>query len=51
MSKIQVGFRTVFRYINLAVLIGTHRARVNVYIRIKLLRRDAEAARLQKPAE
>ncbi len=50
-AKIQIRFRTVFRYINLPMLIGAHRSRINIYVRIKLLRRNPEAARLQKSAE
>ena len=38
MSEVEVGFSTVLGNVNLAVLIRAHSARVNIDIRVKLLR-------------
>ena len=46
MSEVKVCFRAVLGDINLAVLIRAHGAGVNVDVRVKLLRRDLQAARL-----
>ena len=50
-AEVKVGLRAVLGDVHLAVLIGTHRAGVNVDIRVKLLRGDLEAARLEQTTE
>ena len=51
MPQIEVCFGAVLGHIHLAVLVGTHRARVNVDVGVELLRGYLESARLQQPAE
>jgi hypothetical protein len=51
MADVEVRLGPVFRDEHLAVLKRAHRPRVDVEIRIELLELDAEAARLQQPAE
>ena len=50
-SEIEVCLSAVLGHVNLAVLIGAHRAGIDVDVRIELLRRDLEASCLQKPSE
>ena len=49
--QVEVGFRPVLGYEHLAVLIGAHRAGVDVDVGIQLLRRNLVAAHLQQPTE
>ena len=51
MAEVEVGLRAVVEHINLAVLIRTHRAGVNVQIRVELLQHDLEAAVFEQGAE
>ena len=51
MAQVEVGFRAVVQHINLAVLVGVHRARVDVEVGVELLQRDLEAAVLQQRAQ
>ena len=50
-AEVEIGLRAVFRDVNFAVLIGAHGARVNVDIRIELLRRYLESARFENSSE
>ena len=47
MAEIEVGFSSVFRYVNFSVLEGRHRAWVYIEIGIKFLHCDFEAAFLE----
>ena len=51
MSEVKVGFGAVLGDVNLSVLIRAHGARVNIYIRVELLRRHLKPAAFKKPAE
>ena len=51
MAEIEVGFRAVVGHEDLAVLIGRHRAWIDVQIRVELLQPNAVAARLQDSRE
>ena len=51
MAEIEVGLQPVFGYENFAVLDRIHRARIDVHIRIELLRSDFETSALQESAE
>ena len=48
MSQIQIGLCTVIGYKYLAVLKRVHRTWVNIQIRVKLLHRHTQSARLQQ---
>ena len=48
MAKIEVGFRSVVSHIDFAMLIGRHRARIDIEIGIKFTNADFVATRLQK---
>ena len=50
-TQIQVGFRAVLGDIHLAVLIGTHGARVNIDIGIQLLGGNLQSSGLQESAQ
>src|SRR5207249_790135 len=50
-TDVEVGLGAVFGHEHLAVLEGAHRPRVDVQVRIELLRLHLQAARLQQPAE
>ena len=51
MPEVEVGLRAVFRHVDLAVLIGTHRAGVDVDVGVELLRGDLQPPHLQQPAK
>src|SRR3546814_11034001 len=51
MAKIEVGFRPVVGHIDLAMLIGTHRARIDVEIGIEFPNAHTETSRLQQCCE
>ena len=51
MAKVEVGLRAVVGDVDLAVLIGAHRPRIDVEIGIELADPDLEAARLQQRPE
>ena len=49
--EVEIGLSAVLGDIDLAVLVGAHRAGVDVYIRVELLRCNLEAACLEQTAE
>ena len=51
MTEVEVRLRAVIEHIHLAVLVGRHRARIEVQVRVELLQRDLEAAVLEQGAE
>ena len=51
MAEIEVGFRAVVRDVHLTMLVGVHRAGVDVDIGIKLLDGHGQAARFQQRAD
>jgi hypothetical protein len=51
MAQVEIGLRAVVRHIDFAMLIGRHRARINVQIGIELAGADLVAACLQQRAE
>ena len=51
MSEVKVCLRAVLRNVYFAVLLGAHRSRVNVYVRVEFLCRDFKSARFQKSSE
>src|SRR5215208_5892273 len=50
-ADVEIGLGAVLRHEHLAVLERAHRARVDVDVRVELLRLDLEAPRLQQPSE
>ena len=50
-TEVEVGFRAVLGDVDLAVLVGAHRAGVDVDVRVELLRGDLESARFEQPSE
>ena len=50
-ADVEIGLGAVLGDEDLAVLERAHRARVDVQVRVELLHLDAQAARLQEPAE
>ena len=50
-SEIKVGLSAVLGDIDLAVLIRAHRPRVDIYVRVELLRRDTQPASFEQSAE
>ena len=50
-AEVEVRLRAVLGHVDLAVLVRAHRARVDVDVRVELLRGDLQTARLQQPAE
>ena len=51
MSQIQVRLRAVLRHEHLSMLIGTHGTRIDIDIRIQLLRRDLKPSCLQESTQ
>src|SRR5580704_4112065 len=51
MAKIEIGFRAVLGDEDLAVLVGAHRPRIDIQIRVKLAQPDAITARLEERTE
>ena len=51
MPQVQIGFRAVLGDENFAVLIGAHRAGVNIDVGIEFLNSYFDAATFQKSAE
>ena len=51
MTEIQVGFRAVVQHVNLAVLVGVHRAGVHIQVRVEFLQRDLETSIFKQRAE
>ena len=50
-TEVEVGLRTIIRDKDLAVLVRTHRARIDVDIRIEFLDRDLDSPALEETAE
>ena len=50
-AEVEVGLRAVLGDEDLAVLVGRHRARVDVDVRVELLQADGEPARDEQPAD
>ena len=50
-AEVEIGLRAVVRDEHFAVLVGAHRARIDVEIGIELAKPDRISARLQKRAE
>ena len=51
MAEVEVGLGAVIGDEDLAVLVGRHRARINVEVGIKLNDRDAQTARFEEEAD
>ena len=51
MTEIEVGFCAVVGHVDLTVLVGRHRAGVDVEIGVKFLDGDGEASRLEQSTE
>ena len=51
MTKIKIGLRSIFRYINFPMLIGTHRPGIYIDVRIQLLRSDLQPSGFQEPSQ
>ena len=51
MAQIKVGFRAVVCDVNLAMLVRTHRSRIDVQIRIKFQQIDAESPAFQQASD
>jgi hypothetical protein len=51
MAEVEIGLGAVVRHIDFAVLIGRHRARIDVEIGVELPDADLVAARLEKGGE
>jgi hypothetical protein len=51
MAEIQIGFRAVVQNIDLAMLVGAHRAGVDVQVGIEFLQRHFESAILQQSSQ
>jgi hypothetical protein len=51
MAQVEVGLRPVVGDVDLAVLVGTHRPRVDVQIRVELAQAHLETARLEQRAK
>src|SRR5207248_10241436 len=50
-AEIEIGFRPVVGDVDLAVLVGAHRAGVDVDVRIELLQRDLVAVAFEQAAD
>ncbi len=51
MAEVEVGFGAVVEDVDLAVLVGAHRAGIDVDVGVELLQADAQAAMLQQHAD
>jgi len=51
MTEVQIGFRAVIQHVDFAVLKRAHRAGIHIEIRIELLQRHLETARLKQRTE
>ena len=51
MAEVEVRLRAVVEHIDLAVLVGAHRARIHVEIRVELLQGDLQAAVFEQRAQ
>ena len=50
-AQVEVGLAAVVEHVDFAVLVGAHRARIDVDVRIELLHADAQAALFQQHAD
>lgn len=50
-TEVKVSLGSVLRDVYLSVLIGAHRAGIDVYVGVELLRRDLQSAALEQTAE
>ncbi len=50
-AEVEIGLGAVLGHEDLAVLVGRHRARVDVHVRVELLDADLEAPRLEQRAQ
>ena len=50
-TEVKVGLRAVLRHVNLAVLIRTHRAGIDVYVGVKLLCRYFQSSCFEQASE
>ena len=50
-AEVEVGFRAVVEHVDFAVLVGTHRSRVDVQIRVELLDAHFQSAQLEQGPE
>ena len=50
-AQVEVGFAAVVQHVHFAVLVGAHRARVDVDVRIELLHPHREAALFEQHAD
>ena len=50
-AQVEVGLAAVVEHVDFAVLIGAHRARIDVDVRIELLHPDAQAAAFEQHAD
>ena len=50
-AEVEVGLGTVIKYVNFAVLVGRHGARIDVEIGVELLHQDLEAALFEQGAD
>ena len=51
MAQVEVCFRTIVGNEHFTMLIGAHRTRVNIDVRVELLNRNLEPAALQETAQ
>ena len=51
MAQVEIGFAAVVEHVDLAVLVGAHRARIDVDVRIELLHADRQSALFQQHAD
>ena len=51
MPEVEVGLRAVLGDVHLTVLVGAHRAGVDVDVRVEFLRGDLQPARFEQPTE
>ena len=50
-AQVEVGLAAVVQHVDLAVLVGAHRARIDVDIRVELLHADAKPALFEQHAD
>ena len=51
MAQVEVGLAAVVEHVDFAVLVGAHRAGIDVDVRIELLHADPQSAMLQQHAD
>ncbi len=50
-AEVEVGLAAVVEHVDFAVLVGAHRARIDVDVRVELLHADCEAAGFEQHAD